>query len=382
MEQPKFRNLKILKFFQPPKLSVGGQNCSGLLIEFTDKGLYCPQGKFYIDPWKPVDKAVITHGHSDHAYFGHKSYLCHTYTKPILQLRLGENSYQTLDWDQPIEINGVQLSMHPAGHIIGSSQIRLEYRGEVWVVSGDYKTENDGISGEFQPIRCNTFITESTFGLPIYRWKPQSVIYENIKEWIRSNRSENRTSVLLAYSLGKAQRLLEVAAEAAENIFVHGAIFNTQEALRNAVPLSTSKGFPEVKRVSPEISKEVYQQSVVIAPPGADGSPWIKRFTPYAVGVCSGWMQVRGNVRRRNIDAGFALSDHADWNGLLDSVKSTGAEKVFVTHGFQSVFSRYLNEIGIPAAEVKTEYGEEESEQKEGTDVLDDEQFDKPKDPE
>jgi putative mRNA 3-end processing factor len=191
--------------------------------------------------------------------------------------------------------------------------------------------------------------------LPIYRWKPQSVIYSNIKEWISTNRANNKTSVLIAYSLGKTQRILQTVAEATDHIFAHGAIYNIQRVLNKA-----GWNFPEVKQVSPDITKGVLQQSVVLAPSGADASPWIRRFIPYSVGVCSGWMQVRGNVRRRNVDAGFPLSDHADWNGLLETVKATGAEKVYVTHGFQSAFSRYLNEIGIDSAEVKTEYGEEE----------------------
>ncbi len=344
-----------------------------MLIQFTDKGLYCPVGGFYLDPWKPVDKAVITHGHSDHAYFGHKHYLCHEQTKPILQLRLGDQHYQVLKWNEPIDINDVKLSLHPAGHIIGSSQIRLEYKGEVWVFTGDYKTENDGISGQFEPIRCNTFITESTFGLPIYRWKSQKEIFNDIREWIRRNKNNNKTSVLIAYSLGKSQRLLQIVAEEVEQVFAHGAIYNTQQALQQA-----GWKFPEVKRVTSDIPKDVLQQSVVLAPSGADASPWIRRFLPYSVGVCSGWMQVRGNVRRRNVDAGFALSDHADWNGLLDTVKATEAEKVYVTHGFQSTFSRYLNEIGIPSAEVKTEYGEEEAE---ANAALADEQVDEARDP-
>lgn len=341
-----------------------------MLIEFTDRGLCCPPGKFYIDPWKPVDRAIITHAHSDHAYPGHQHYLCHHYTKPILQLRLGENNYQSVDWNEPLHINGVKVSLHPAGHIIGSSQIRVEYQGEVWVVSGDYKTENDGLSGQFEPIPCNTFITESTFGLPIYRWKPQEEIYNNIREWIKKNKDIGKASVLIAYSLGKAQRILQAAKDVTDEIYVHGAIFNTQEALRLA-----GWQLPAVKRIYPDTPKDVLKGAVIVAPPSADNSPWIKRFTPYAVGVCSGWMQVRGNVRRRNVDAGFALSDHADWNGLLTSIKETGAEKVYVTHGFQSAFSRYLNEIGIESAEVKTEYGEEEGD---ALNQLTDEQMDNP----
>jgi putative mRNA 3-end processing factor len=330
-----------------------------LLLEFTDKGIYCPRGQFHIDPWKPVDHAVITHAHSDHARWGSKHYLCHTHTLPLLKLRLGENSYQAAEWNEVININGVKVSLHPAGHIIGSSQVRVEYNDEVWVFSGDYKTANDGISGIFEPVKCNTFITESTFGLPIYNWKPQDYVYEEIRTWINMNKEHGRTSVLIAYSLGKAQRVLNAIKETADRIYVHGAIWNTHETLLNA-------GFdlPEVSRVLPDTPKELLKGSVVIAPPSADGSAWMSKFAPYEIGVCSGWMQVRGNARRRNADAGFVLSDHADWNGLLSAVGATGAEKVYVTHGFQSVLSRYLNEKGIESAEVQTAYGDEGEEEK------------------
>lgn len=325
------------------------------LIEFSDKGLCCPQGNFYIDPWKAVDKALITHAHSDHARWGSQSYLCHSYTKPLLQLRLGSNPYQTVEWGESLFLNGVKVSFHPAGHVIGSSQIRLEYKGEVWVVSGDYKVVNDGFSGQFEPVTCNTFITEFTFGLPIYKWKSPEQINKDIQHWILKNQSAGKTSVVIAYSLGKAQRVIRAIAEVAKNIYVHGAIFNVHETLLNA-----GWELPAVKRVTHETTKEELAGGVVVAPPSADGSAWMKRFSNYSVGVCSGWMQVRGNARRRNVDAGFVMSDHADWPGLLEAVKATGAEKVFVTHGFQAVFSRYLNENGIEAAEVKTEYGNDE----------------------
>jgi putative mRNA 3-end processing factor len=327
------------------------------LIEFTNKGLYCRQGDFYIDPWKPVDRAIITHAHSDHARAGSKYYLCHRQCKPLLQMRLGPNQYQAVEWEEKIFMNGIQISLHPAGHMIGSSQIRLEHNGEVWVVSGDYKIEDDGLSGKFEPVKCNTFITESTFGLPIYHWKPQQEIFQNIKDWICKNKEAGKTSVLIAYSLGKAQRLMQCLPETALPIFVHGAIWNAHDTLiRNGIAL------PDVKRITFDTPKESYLRNIVVAPPGAEGSPWMKRFFPYAIGVCSGWMQVRGAVRRQNADAGFVLSDHADWKGLLQAVKETGAEKVFVTHGYQSVFSRYLNESGIEADEIKTEFGNEEEE--------------------
>jgi putative mRNA 3-end processing factor len=325
------------------------------LIEFTDKGLFCREGGFYIDPWKPVEKAVITHGHSDHARWGSSFYLCHHDTKPILQQRLGPGYYQGYGWNETVYMNGVRVTLFPAGHIIGSSQVKVEYNGEIWVVSGDYKLENDGLSGQFEPVRCHNFITESTFGLPIYKWKPQEVIYSEMQQWIRKNQAAGKTSVLIAYSLGKAQRLLPPIAEITDKIFVHGAVYNMHMALVNA-----GWKLPFVRKVSPDTAKEDLTGAVVIAPSGAEGTPWLRRFYPYEIGICSGWMQVRGNARRKNADAGFALSDHADWNGLIKACKETEAECIYSTHGFQSVFTRYLNEQGINAKEVLTEYGDDE----------------------
>jgi putative mRNA 3-end processing factor len=324
------------------------------LLSFTEKGIYCAAGDFYVDPWQAVKRAVITHAHSDHARPGSESYLCHRFTEPLLRLRLGNPVCQPVEWGEPVFMNGVRVSLHPAGHIIGSSQVRVEYRGEVWVVSGDYKTEQDGISGSLEILRCETFITESTFGLPIYQWKPQQQLFFDIQNWILGNREKGRNSVLIAYSLGKAQRLLPCLTEISTSIYVHGAVWNVQQALLQA-------GFrlPEVKRVTPDMNRDLFKGAVILAPPSADRSLWMRRFHPYATGVCSGWMQVRGNVRRRNADAGFAMSDHADWNGLLQVVRETGARRVLVTHGFQSAFSRYLNESGIEAQEVKTAFGDE-----------------------
>jgi putative mRNA 3-end processing factor len=246
------------------------------LIDFTDKGLYCPAGNFYIDPWKPVDHAVITHGHSDHARWGNKHYLSHEHTRPILQLRLGDNSYQTAKWNEPIHFNSVTVTLFPAGHIIGSSQIKVEHKGEIWVVTGDYKLENDGISSAYEPIRCHTFITESTFGLPIYNWKPQHQIFSDIQNWILENQQNNKTSVLIAYSLGKAQRVLQAVKQVTNKIFAHGAVYNMHEALLNSKILPEGT-LPEIKRITNEIPKEEYRGSVVIAPPSAEGTPWMKR---------------------------------------------------------------------------------------------------------
>lgn len=327
------------------------------LIQFTDVGLYCPQGNFYIDPWRPVDRAIISHAHSDHARWGHKHYLSNTLTTAVMKARLGPNDYQLLEWGETMDINGVKVSLHPAGHIIGSSQVRLEYGGEVWVFSGDYKVENDGISGEFEPVKCHTFITESTFGLPIYNWKKQDEIFSDIQHWVLKNKAVGKSSVLTAYSLGKAQRLLPCLTEITDKIFVHGAVWNMHQAL-----LEIGQQLPEVIRVTPDMPKETFKGAVVIAPPSADGTSWMRRFSPSATGVCSGWMMVRGAMRRRNADAGFPLSDHADWKGLLQAIKATEAQKVYATHGFQSALSRYLTENGIEAGEVKTEYGNDEEE--------------------
>ncbi|SHG33892.1 ligase-associated DNA damage response exonuclease [Pedobacter caeni] len=328
------------------------------LIRFTNKGIYCKQGDFYIDPWQPVKLAVTTHGHADHVKWGNQAYLCHELTKPILLQRLGpELHIQTLAYGEEITINGVSLSMFPAGHVIGSAQIRLEYKGEVTVVSGDYKVEYDGISTAFEPVKCHTFVSESTFGLPIYKWLPQQVIFDQINNWAHSNQEQQKTSVLIAYSLGKAQRLIKGLSEADRPIYVHSSIANLNDAF-----IQAGVALPETIRISPDIRKEELQKGIVIVPPALADGRWIKTLQQAATGVCSGWMQVRAGRRWRSADAGFALSDHADWPGLLSAIKATGAEKIFVTHGFTATFSKYLNEIGIQAEEVKTQYGTEDDE--------------------
>jgi len=328
------------------------------LIKFTNKGIYCEQGRFYIDPWQPVDLAVTTHGHADHVKWGNKAYLCNELTRPILNQRLGADLViETLPYNKQIDINGVKLSMFPAGHVIGSAQIRLEYKGEICVVSGDYKVEYDGISTAFEPVKCHTFVSESTFGLPIYKWQPQDIIFNQIQNWVSDNRDKGKTSVLVAYSLGKAQRLIKNLADYCE-IYVHNSIANLNEGF-----LKAGVELPETIRITPELKKETLQQGIVIVPPAMAEGKWIKTLQQAATGVCSGWMQVRAGRRWRSADAGFALSDHADWPGLLSAIEATEAEKVFVTHGFTATFSKYLNEIGIESEEVKTQYGNEEEEE-------------------
>lgn len=328
------------------------------LIEFTKRGIYCKQGDFYIDPWWPVDYAVTTHGHSDHVRFGNKYYLCHTLTKPIIKRRISEDlNVETLEYGESITRNGVNISFFPAGHIIGSAQVRLAYKGEICVVSGDYKIEDDGITTPFEPVKCHSFVSESTFGLPVYKWQKQEVVFNGIQNWVNDNISQQRTSVLIAYSLGKAQRLIKNLAGSVP-IYVHNSIANLNEVIINA-----GVNLPETIRIVPEITKEALQKGIVIVPPVMRDSRWIKNLAQPVTGICSGWMQVRAHRRWQSADAGFALSDHADWNGLMEAITATGAEKVYVTHGFTAAFSRFLNEQGIGASEVLTKFGQEDDEE-------------------
>jgi putative mRNA 3-end processing factor len=268
-----------------------------------------------------------------------------------------DDNVQTLPYNKEININGVKLSLFPAGHVIGSSQIKLEYKGEICVVSGDYKVEYDGISTAFEPIKCHTFVSESTFGLPIYNWQPQSIIFDQLKSWIADNHSKQKTSILVAYSLGKAQRLIKNL-DGIVPIYVHNSIANLNEAFVKA-----GVNLPDTIRITPEIKKDELQKGIVIIPPALADGRWVKSLQQPAIGVCSGWMMVRAGRRWRSADAGFALSDHADWPGLLAAIKDTTAEKVFVTHGSTAVFSKYLNEIGIKAEEVTTKYGVEDDDE-------------------
>ena len=327
------------------------------LVKFTKKGIYCIPGKFYLDPWYPVEYAIISHGHADHARWGNKHYLCHNQSKAILQHRIGADiSIESLPYNEYKVINGVKVSFHPAGHILGSAQIRLEYKGYIVVFSGDYKTQPDFITTPFEPVKCHEFITESTFGLPIYKWKSEEELQKELQDWIVQNQQNNRTSVFLGYSLGKAQRIMKLV-ENVEEIYVHSAIHNLNKAIENS-----GITIPTTKLLTADFKKTEIQNKIVILPPALLGSKMIKKIPNAATAICSGWMQIRGNRRWKGVDAGFAVSDHADWDGLLSAVKATEAEKVYVTHGSQAVFSKYLNEIGIEAHELKTEFGEDEIE--------------------
>lgn len=322
------------------------------LLQFTPNGIYCPKADVYLDPWKPVPKALVSHGHSDHASWGHGSYLCTTSAAPVIKHRLNlSGNLQTIDYGKPLSINGVEFSFYPAGHIPGSAQIRVAHQGEVWVFSGDYKLENDGISEPFEPLKCHTFITESTFGLPVYKWKPQKEVFGDINDWWRRNLATGKVAILAGYALGKSQRILKNVDPSIGKIFVHGAVDSLTQILRARHP-----DLPPTIYVTSEMKKKDFEGALVLCPPSAIGTPWLRKFDPYSLGIASGWMGLRGARRRRGADRGFILSDHADWTDLNRAVEATGAQRVFVTHGYSEVFAHWLSEKGIEAKVVRTRF--------------------------
>ena len=332
------------------------------LIVARPEGLYCPPGDFYIDPWRQAEYAVITHGHGDHARTGHQHYLAAAAGEGILRKRLGADiDLTSLQYGEKINHRGVNLSLHPAGHVLGSAQVRLEYKGEVWVASGDYKLEDDGTCAPFESVRCHTFITESTFGLPIYQWQAQAQIFTDINQWWQDNADNNLTSVLFCYAFGKAQRILSGLNANIGPILVHGAIEPLNRVYREA-----GVNLPATQYVSEMQEAAQLRKSLVLAPPSAQGSSWMKRFGDYSDAFASGWMQLRGTRRRRGVDRGFIMSDHADWPGLQTAIMATEAERVFVTHGQVQPMVRWLCEQGLDAQGFTTEYGEEAAEAEAG----------------
>jgi putative mRNA 3-end processing factor len=326
------------------------------LITLRPEGLYCAAGDFFIDPWRPVPMAVITHAHGDHLRSGHGRYLCSTVGQHVVRARAGNIQLQTVDYGEAVQHNGVRISLHPAGHVLGSAQIRVECKGEVWVASGDYKTGPDRTCLPFEPVACDVFITESTFGLPVFRWLDTSVIESQINAWWQGNAEQGRCSVLYAYSFGKAQRILKGVDAAIGPIITHGAM----TALNRAYEAS-GVSLPHTL-LATEATPEDMRRALVLAPPSAQGSPWLKRFGEHSDAFASGWMQLRGTRRRRGLDQGFVLSDHADWPGLLDAVRNTGAQRIIVTHGYVDPLVRFLSEQGLQAESFKTEYGSQDEE--------------------
>ena len=329
------------------------------LLRHAERGLYCEDGDFYIDPWEPVARAVITHAHGDHARWGSEAYLCSRECEGVLRTRLGPAAViRAVGWGERVDLNGVRVSLHPAGHILGSAQIRVEHRGEVWVASGDYKTDPDPTCTPFELVRCDTFITESTFGLPIYRWTPEAQVFDEIRAWWRTNRDEGRASVLFGYALGKAQRLLAGLADTDIGpVYTHGAVERLNRDYRAAgVRLVDTRYASDLPR------KHDFAGSLIVAPPSAAGSTWLRRFGDVSTGFASGWMRIRGARRRRALDRGFVLSDHVDWPSLLAAVEGTGAQRVWVTHGTREPLVRWLTERGIEARAIASQWkGEEDT---------------------
>jgi putative mRNA 3-end processing factor len=322
-----------------------------MVLTLTPKGLYCEAGDFFIDPWRPVPRALITHGHADHARWGMARYLATDIAAPVLRHRLGDITLDTVTYGETRRIGGAEVSFHPAGHVPGSAQIRVAVGGEVWVVSGDYKTEADALSTPFEPVRCHAFITECTFGLLVFSWQQERHVAAEINTWWAGNAAAGQFSLLGAYSLGKAQRILSLLDPSIGPILTHGAVENT-----NAVLRAQGLSLPETVRVYPALKAVDHPGALVIAPPSALGSTWARRFRPGTTGFASGWMRLRGVRRRRGVDRGFVVSDHADWEGLNSAIAATGAETVYATHGYTEIFARWLAGQGYDAHVLQTEF--------------------------
>ena len=327
-----------------------------MLIEPTPLGLYCEAGGFHIDPWGPVERAVITHAHGDHLRPGSKAYLCSEPAGPLVVHRLASSdAVSALPYGASIDTNGVRVSLHPAGHILGSAQVRIESRGEVWVVSGDYKRKMDPTCAPFEPLQCDAFVTEATFGLPVFRWDSTDAVIGEIRAWWDEMRAAGRPAVLFVYALGKAQRVLAELADYADRpVYIHGTLSELVDIYRAA----DVRMVPTV-RATEQSRGTSFAGELILAPLLARGTTWMRRFSDHSSAFASGWMRIRGARRRRGYDRGFALSDHADWDELVDTVSATGAERVFVTHGYTDPLSRFLRDRGIDAVGWHTQYAGE-----------------------
>jgi putative mRNA 3-end processing factor len=323
------------------------------LVTLTPQGLYCPAGGFHVDPWRGVERALVTHAHSDHARRGSRHYHAAASGVGFLRHRLGaEAAIEGHAYGARIAFGDTVVSLHPAGHVLGSAQIRIEGQGQVWVISGDYKRDADPSCEPFEVVPCDVFVTEATFALPIYRWDPVDRVFDDLVAWWQANAAAGRASVLLCYALGKAQRVLaELATRAPAEVLVHGAVDALLDTYRAAgVRLAPTRP------VGPKVRGERFAGALVIAPPSASGSPWMRRFGDCAVAFASGWMRVRGRRRWQGIERGFVISDHADWPGLLETIQATGARRVLATHGYSDTLARYLCEQGLEAAPLPTRF--------------------------
>ena len=326
------------------------------VLEAAPEGLYCAAGGFYVDPWAPVAHAVLTHAHGDHARPGSARYSCAAPGAALLQHRFGEGaSVEPVPYGDTRALGDARVSFHPSGHVLGAAQIRIEVGGEVWVVSGDYKRAPDPTCAPFEVVLCDTFVTEATFALPVFRWAEPRTVVEEIHRWWMEGRAAGRPSVLFAYALGKAPRILaELRRMTDEPVLAHGAVLAMADLYRAAgIDLAETQPVPEKKRGASVAG------ALVLAPLAASGTPWMRRFPGAETGFASGLMRIRGTRRRKGFDRGFVLSDHADWPALLRTITETGARRVLVTHGHSHLLARYLREQGTDADVLPTPYAGE-----------------------
>ncbi len=325
------------------------------MLTETPAGLYCADGDFYLDPWGAVPRAVITHAHADHARAGSEAYLCAAACAPLLAQRFGPGArIESIPYGQQIALGATRLSFHPAGHILGSAQVRLEGSQGVWVVTGDYKRALDPTCAPFEVVPCDTFVTESTFGLPIYRWDPTPLVVAELLQWWQANAERTLTSIVFCYTIGKAQRLLaELALVTDKPVFVHGMMAPMIEVYREAgVAMLPTLTLVEKARGTS------FAGELVVAPLSARGTPWMRRLGELSDAFASGLMRVRGVRRQRAYDRGFVLSDHADWPAILDTIDETGASRVLATHGHVEPLARYLAEQGLESGVLRTAWAD------------------------
>ncbi|MCC9599235.1 ligase-associated DNA damage response exonuclease [Stieleria sp. JC731] len=336
------------------------------LLESTERGLYCPIGDFYIDPRRPVERAVVTHAHTDHARWGCKQYLSAKEGEHLLRMRMSPDAqFDFLPYGKQVTHHGVRVSFHPAGHILGSAQVRLEYRGQIAVVAGDYKLGPDPTCESWEPVPCDLFVTESTFALPVYRWQDQDEIFASINRWWRRSADEGKCCLLYGYAVGKSQRLLAGLEPSIGPIYTHGAVEKGVQAYRASgvhLPMTTYVG--EVKQ------KADFAGAMVVAVPSAHGTPWMRRFGNVSAAMASGWMMIRGTRRRRAADRGFVLSDHVDWTTTLKAIELCNPQQVWVHHGYSAILARYLNSIGRTAIALDQTGRRDDSEDDEGKDSV------------
>jgi putative mRNA 3-end processing factor len=328
------------------------------ILSPTPAGLCCAPGGFHIDPIRPVDKAVITHGHSDHARPGHGSVLATQETLDLMRLRYGADfagTAQALRYDERLAVGGVTITLHPAGHVLGSAQVAVERQGLRVVASGDYKNVADPTCARFEPVKCDTFITEATFGLPVFRYgdpdREIAKLLDSIKLF------PDRAHLVGAYPLGKAQRLIALIRKAGyqKPVYLHGAIERITRYYQ-----SRGIALGELKLARDAISTEL-AGAIVLCPPSAVKELWSRRFPDPVTAFASGWMRVRARARQRGIELPLVISDHADWDGLTAAIAATGADEVWVTHGQEDALVHYCAKHGLAARPLALAgYGEEE----------------------